>query len=137
MTNLFNYGYEHKEIRDFAANEANGTICEAALLAVKNLESAVYKRKALTSTEWKAVEMLMQCAEELYNHAAEKPIDDTRSMLPREMREGLKREIALEVVSKSSRYTYTIDERGERIDDNRSSKVWRFNTDARVYLWTC
>lgn len=137
MTTIFAYGFDHKEIRNFAVEEANGTICEQALLAVKNLESAVYKRKALTSTEWKAVEMLMQCAEELYNHAAEKPIDDTRSMLPREIREGLKREIALKVTEKSKRYTYNIDMLGERIDDSNSSKVWRFNTDARVYLWTC
>lgn len=129
--------YTHNEIRAFMVEDANGTIVEQALIACKNLESAVYKRKALTDVERTACLMLIQCANELAQHLDDKPIDNTRSMLPREIREGLKRDIALKVVEKSKHYRYSVDMLGERIDDNNSSKTWRFNTDARVYLWTC
>lgn len=129
MTNLFNYGYDHNAIRQFAANEANGTICEQALLATKNLESALYKRKSITSTEWKAVCMLIQCAEELYNHAAEKPIDNTRSMLPRELRDGLRREVVEAVIAKNpDRFTTT-----EYSIEDAKERIWMFDSNDILY----
>lgn len=130
MTNLFNYGYDHNAIREFASNEANGTIVEQALLATKNLESALYKRKSITSTEWKAVCMLIQCAEELYNHAAEKPIDDTRSMLPRELRDGLRREIVEAVIAKNPDRFTTTEYNG--IEDAKE-RVWMFDGKDVLY----
>lgn len=130
MTNLFNYGYDHSAIREFVAHEANGIIVEQALLATKNLESALYKRKSITSTEWKAVCMLIQCTEELYNHAAEKPIDDTRSMLPRELRDGLRREVVEAVIAKNpDRFTST-EYNGIR---DAKERVWMFDGKDVLY----
>ena len=122
--------YTHPEIREFAANEANGTICEAALIAAKNLESAIYKRKAITSTERTAIEMLIQCAAELAEHIADKPIDNTRSMLPRELRDGLRREIVEAVIAKNPDRFTTIEHND--IQDAQG-RVWKFNDKGFLY----
>lgn len=122
--------YTHNEIREFAANEANGTICEQALIAAKNLESAIYKRKAITSTERTAIEMLIQCANELAAHIADKPIDDTRSMLPRELRDGLRREVVEAVIAKNPDRFITTDYSGIR---DVKERVWMFDEKDVLY----
>ena len=122
--------YAHSEIRAFVANEANGTICEQALLAAKNLESAIYKRKALTEVERTACLMLIQCAEEITAHIAEKPIDNTRSMLPRELRDGLRREIVEAVIEKNPDRFTTTEYNG--IQDAKE-RVWMFDGEDRLY----
>lgn len=122
--------YTHNDIRAFAAEQANGTICEQALLAAKNLESAIYKRKSITSIERTAIEMLCQCAAELAEHIASKPIDDTRSMLPRELRDGLRREIVEAVIAKNpDRFTTT---EYNSIEDAKE-RVWMFDGEDRLY----
>ena len=122
--------YTHTEIRDFMANQANGTITEAALIAAKNLESAVYKRKAITSVERTAIEMLCQCAAELAAHIADKPIDDSRSMLPRELRDGLRREVVEAVIAKNpDRFTATWY---NSIEDAKG-REWMFDGNGILY----
>ena len=122
--------YSHTDIRNFAANEANGTICEQALLAAKNLESAVYKRKSITSVERTAIEMLIQCANELGQHIADKPIDNTRSMLPRELRDGLRREVVEAVIAKNpDRFTTT---EYNTIEDAKE-RVWTYDGNDILY----
>lgn len=122
--------YTHNQIREFAANEANGTITEQALLACKNLESAIYKRKSITTTERTAVEMLIQCANELSQHIADKPIDNTRSMLPRELRDGLRREVVEAVIAKNpDRFTATWY---NSIEDAKG-REWMFDGEDRLY----
>lgn len=122
--------YTHTQIREYASNEANGTICEQALIACKNLESAVYKRKSITSTERTAIEMLVQCANELAEHIANKPIDDTRSMLPRELRDGLRREVVEAVITKNPDRFTTTEYNG--IQDAKE-RVWMFDGEDRLY----
>lgn len=121
--------YTHTEIREFAVNEANGTIVEQALLACKNLESAICKRKSITTVEKTACEMLVQCALELAEHLNDKPIDDSRSMLPRELRNGLKREIVLAMVG--SRYSY--NHAYDSVYDSKTDTDWWFNAADRLY----
>lgn len=122
--------YTHTEIREFAANEANGTICEAALIAAKNLESTIYKRKAITSTERTAIEMLIQCANELAAHIADKPVDDTRSMLPHELRDGLRREVVEAVIAKNPDRFTTTEYNGIR---DAKEHVWMFDGKDVLY----
>lgn len=122
--------YTHEEIRAFMADEANGTIMEAALIAVKNLESAIFKRKSINPIEQKALTMILQCADELRDHMADTPVIDRPTPLPRELREGLKRELAEAILAKSpSRFTASA---GDTITDS-AGRVWGFNADNRVY----
>lgn len=122
--------YTHNEIRDFMANEANGTITEQTLVAIKNLESAIFKRKSVNLIEQKALIMILQCADEIREHMEDIPVIDKPSTLPREMREGLKREIAEAMLAKSpSRFTANT---GDTITDS-VGRIWGFNADNRVY----
>ena len=122
--------YTHNEIRTFMADEANGTIVEQALIACKNLESAVFKRKDINLVEQTALQMLLQCADEIREHLENKPVVDRPTTLPREMREGLKRDIAEAMIAKSpSRFNISA---GDTITDS-AGRVWGFNTDNRVY----
>lgn len=126
--------YTHADIREFMTNDANGTICEAALIAVKNLESAIYKRKSVNSVEREAVLMLIQCADELREHITDKPIEE-KVHLPLALREGLKREIVDAMVQRSpSRFT-RYEEFGT-IADNHGI-YWGFNPDSDrlVRIW--
>ena len=122
--------FTHSEIRAFMANQANGTITEAALIAAKNLESAIYKRKSITTTERTAIEMLCQCAAELAEHIATKPVDDTRSMLPRDLRDGLRREVVEAVIAKNpDRFTTT---EYNTIEDAKE-RVWTYDGNDILY----
>ena len=122
--------YTHEEIRAFMADEANGTITEQTLVNIKNLESAIFKRKSINPIEQKALYMILQCADEIHAHMADTPIINKPSSLPREMREGLKREIAEAMLVKSpSRFTASA---GDTITDSMG-RIWGFNADNRVY----
>lgn len=122
--------YTHEEIRAFMADDANGTITEQTLCAIKNLESAIFKRKSINPIEQKALTMILQCADELRAHMADTPVIDRPTPLPRELREGLKRELAEAMLTKSpSRF---IASAGDTITD-KAGRVWGFNADNRVY----
>ena len=122
--------FTHEEIRDFAAGAANGTIIEQALLATKNLESAVYRRKSMTETEIIACRMLIQCAEEIAAHIAEKPVDNSRSMLPRELREGLNSAVVCAMVQHNpTRYALGAH---STVLDHKTGAIWKFKQDFLV-----
>lgn len=124
------YNYNHNEIRLFMAEEANGTIVEQALIAAKNLESAIYKRKDINMVEQTALQMFLQCADEIREHLENKPVVDRPTTLPREMREGLKPDIVNAMVSKSpSRFTR--NDYGQITDTE--GRVWAFNLSNRLY----
>ena len=132
------YTYTHNEIRAFMADEANGTITEQALCAVKNLESAIHKRKSINPTECKALHMILQCADEIRAHMEDTPVIDRPAPLPREMREGLKRDIAIAVAEKSKNYVYYDDNDDivmESIVDQRDGTIWCFNDEKRAFLY--
>lgn len=124
------YTYTHNEIRDFMANEANGTIVEQALIACKNLESAVFKRKDINLVEQTALQMLLQCADEIREHLENKPVVDRPTTLPRSLREGLKPNIVHAMVSKSPS-RFIVNDCGQITDIE--GRVWAFNLDDRLY----
>lgn len=121
--------YTHEEIRAYMSDEANGTICELPLIAIKNLESAIYKRKSLNEVERKALEMLIQCADEIREHINDKPIDN-KVRLPRDLRDGLKREIvdAMRTRNASRFREYA----GASIIDDKGF-IWSFDENERLY----
>ena len=122
--------YTHNEIRAFMADEANGTITEQPLVFIKNLESAIFKRKSINPVEQKALYMILQCADEIRAHMADIPVIDKPSALPREVREGLKREIVNAMVAKSpSRFAISVN--GAIMDS--AGRIWGFNEDNRAY----
>lgn len=128
QNNLYNYGYEHTAIRAFMLDGANGTVCENALIAIKNLESAIRHRKTINKTEWEAIKMIAQCAEELFNSAWDKPQDD-KPHLPRDLREGLKREIVDAMLARNcTRFVVT----DTHITD-KDGKVWGYDENNRLY----
>lgn len=124
------YTYNHSEIRAFMADEANGTIVEQALIACKNLESAVFKRKDINLVEQTALQMLLQCADEIREHLENKPIVDRPTTLPRTLREGLKPDIVNAMVSKSPS-RFTVNDCGQITDTE--GRVWAFNLNNRLY----
>lgn len=124
------YTYNHNEIRLYMDNEANGTIVEQALIAAKNLESAIYKRKDINMVEQTALLMFLQCADEIREHLENKPVADRPTALPRTLREGLKPDIVNAMVSKSpSRFTK--NDYGQITDTE--GRVWAFNLNNRLY----
>lgn len=121
--------YQHTEIRNFANDTANGSICEQALIAAKNLESAIRKRKSITSIEREACLMLIQCATEIAQHIESKPIDDTHPMIPRELREGLKREVVANMARKfPSRISYVPG--FNIVTDSKTNYIWSFDAET-------
>ena len=123
------YNYNHNEIRLFMTEEANGTIVEQALIAAKNLESAIYKRKDINLVEQTALQMFLQCADEIREHLESKPVADRPTALPRTLREGLKPDIVNAMVSKSpSRFTK--NDYGQITDTE--GRVWAFNLNNRL-----
>ena len=124
------YTYTHNEIRAFMADEANGTIVEQALIACKNLESAVFKRKDINLVEQTALQMFLQCADEIREHLENKPVVDRPTTLPRSLREGLKPDIVHAMVSKSP-LRFTVNDYGQITDTE--GRVWAFNLDNRLY----
>ena len=123
------YNYNHNEIRLFMAEEANGTIVEAALIAAKNLESAIYKRKDINLVEQTALQMFLQCADEIREHLESKPVADRPTALPRTLREGLKPDIVNAMVSKSPS-RFTVNDYGQITDTE--GRVWAFNLNNRL-----
>ena len=123
------YNYNHNEIRLFMAEEANGTIVEAALIAAKNLESAIYKRKDINLVEQTALQMFLQCADEIREHLESKPVADRPTALPRTLREGLKPDIVNAMVSKSPS-RFTVNDYGQITDTD--GRVWAFNLNNRL-----
>ena len=123
------YNYSHNEIRAFMADEANGTIMEAALIAAKNLESALYKRKDINHIEQTALMMFLQCADEIREHMESKPVADRPTTLPRTLREGLKPDIVHAMVSKSPS-RFTVNDYGQITDTE--GRVWSFNLNNRL-----
>ena len=123
------YTYNHSEIRAFMADEANGTIMEAALIAAKNLESALYKRKDINQIEQTALMMFLQCADEIREHLESKPVTDRPTTLPRTLREGLKPDIVHAMVSKSPS-RFTVNDYGQITDTE--GRVWSFNLNNRL-----
>lgn len=124
------YSYNHNEIRLFMENEANGTIVEQALIAAKNLESAIYKRKDVNHIELTALQMFLQCADEIREHLENKPITDRPTTLPRTLREGLKPDIVNAMVSKSPS-RFVVNDCGQITDTE--GRVWAFNLNNRLY----
>ena len=123
------YSYNHNEIRMFMAEEANGTIVEQALVAAKNLESAIYKRKDINLVEQTALQMFLQCADEIREHLESKPVADRPTALPRTLREGLKPDIVNAMVSKSPS-RFTVNDYGQITDTE--GRVWAFNLNNRL-----
>ena len=123
------YSYNHNEIRMFMAEEANGTIVEQALIAAKNLESAIYKRKDINLVEQTALQMFLQCADEIREHLENKPVADRPTTLPRTLREGLKPDIVHAMVSKSPS-RFTVNDYGQITDTE--GRVWAFNLNNRL-----
>lgn len=124
------YTYNHNEIRTFMAEEANGTIVEQALIACKNLESAIFKRKDINLVEQTALQMFLQCADEIREHLENKPVVDRPTPLPRALREGLKPDIVNAMVNKSPSRFKTND--CGQIADTKGH-VWAFNLNNRLY----
>lgn len=124
------FNYTHSEIRAFMADDANGTIVEQALITCKNLESAVFKRKDINLVEQTALQMFLQCADEIREHLENKPVVDRPTTLPRSLREGLKPDIVHAMVSKSPS-RFTVNDCGQITDIE--GRVWAFNLDNRLY----
>lgn len=130
--------YTHEHMRAFAYDEANGTICEASLIAIKNLESAIHKRASISPIELEAINMIIQCADELRQHLDGKRVDTTRKVQPRELRPGLKREHAERISGKQwERYSEREDIESERIisiTDSVKRQEWGFDENDRLEL---
>ena len=124
------FNYTHNEIRMYMTEEANGTIVEQALIATKNLESAIYKRKDINLVEQTALQMFLQCADEIREHLENKPVVDRPTTLPRSLREGLKPNIVNAMVNKSPS-RFTVNDHGQITDTE--GRVWAFNLDDRLY----
>ena len=114
-------------------DQANGTIVEQALIATKNLESAIYKRASISPVELEAIQMLIQCADELRGHIEGKRVDSTRKTALRELRTGLKREHTERITTgKSERYAVSRED--DTIVDYVKRQMWGYDDNDRLEL---